>query len=174
MEVKAVFSAITCIFIAIVLSQILPFSTLFGFLLIMAIGMIFMGDLIIGIKTNEYKPLYDRTPVGWELMELQLLDGKTVFMNTKKGPHGKRSFRINNEDATVINDGQSGFILSNGNHGFRAHENLDINIDPFRAKALEKMSAENVKEAYYEARQMLDKKGEPEAAFIKMDEEAVV
>ena len=52
MEVKAVFSAITCIFIAIVLSQILPFSTLFGFLLIMAIGMIFMGDLIIGIKTK--------------------------------------------------------------------------------------------------------------------------
>lgn len=163
MEAKAMFSAISIIFIAIVLSQILHLNMLLAFLLMVSMGTIVIGDMVIGIKTNDYKPLYDPTPRGWELMELQLLDGKTVFLNTCKGPHGKRSFRINNEDASVVNDGRGTFTLSNGNRGFRAHENYDGNIDPFRAKALEKISekvgGEDVKEMYHQACEMLDKRG---------------
>lgn len=158
MEVKAVFTVIGMICIGVVISQIILLNFLLGLLLVVAIGMIVVSDLIIGIKIIDFKPVYDPTPFGWELMELQLLDGKTLFINTKKGAHGKRSFRINNEDASVINDGKGGFILSNGNRGFRAHENFDMNVDPFRAKALEQMDGKDVKEAYYLARDFIDKK----------------
>lgn len=163
MEAKAMFSVIAIIFIAIVTSQILLVNFLFGFLLLASIGSIVIGDMLIGIKTSDCKPMYDPTPRGWELMELQMLDGKTVFMNTRKGPHGKRSFRINNEDATVINDGIGMFTLNNGNRGFRAHENYDGSINPFRAKAMEQISknvgAEDVKEMYFQAREMMNKRG---------------
>jgi len=163
MEAKAMFTVIAIVFIAVVLSQLLFVNFLLGFLLMASIGVIIIGDILIGIKISDYKPLYDPTPRGWELMELQLLDGKTVFMNTRKGAHGKRSFRINNEDASVINDGIGTFTLNNGNRGFRAHENYDGSINPFRAKAIEQISkdvgAENVKEMYHHAREMLEKKG---------------
>ena len=57
---------------------------LLGFLLIVAMGTIIIGDILIGVKISDFKPLYDPTPRGWELMELQLLDGKVYFMNTRK------------------------------------------------------------------------------------------
>ena len=153
MEVKVIFSIISMIFIAIVCSQIIMYNMLFGFLCIASIAMIIIGDILIGIKTSDYKPIYDPTPRGWELMELQLLDGRTHFINTRKGPHGKRSFRIHGEDATVINDGNANFTLRNGNRGFRAHENFDCNVDPKRAKALQMMPGEDVKEIYYQAKE---------------------
>lgn len=157
MEAKALLSVFAMLCIAIVLSQILFVNMMLGFLLIVPIALIVLGDIMIGFKTSDFKPLYDPTPRGWELMELQLLDGKVVYMNTKKGAHGKRSFRINGEDASVINDGKKGFILMNGNRGFRAHENYDSNIDPFRCKALELMPGEDVKEMYYTARDRIDR-----------------
>lgn len=152
MEVKALFSAIALILMGIVCSQIILFNMLLGFLCIVAMGVVVFGDIIIGMRISDFKPLYDPTPRGWELMELQLINGRTFFMNTKKGAHGKRSFRIHNEDATVINDGKSSFSVGNGNRGFRAHENFDCNVDPFRAKALSQMDGDNVKEIYYKTR----------------------
>jgi len=157
MEAKAMFSVMAIVMIAVGISQTIMQSSLIGMLLIMAIGLIVLGDFLIGIKISDFKALYDPTPRGWELMELQLLDGKAVFMNTKKGAHGKRSFRINNEDASVINDGKANFTLMNGNRGFRAHENYDGNIDPFRAKALEQMEGKDVKEIYYQAREKIQR-----------------
>lgn len=160
MEAKAVFSGIAIIMIGIVCSQIILFNMLLGFLCIVSVGLFIFSDILIGIKISDFSALYDPTPRGWELMELQLLDGKTKFINTKKGPHGKRSFRIHNEDATVINDGKASFTLSNGNHGFRAHENFDMNVDPFRAKALQQMPGDNIKEMYYRARDAIEHKKE--------------
>lgn len=158
MEVKAVISVIALVCVAVVCSQIILFNNLLGFLCIVTIFLIIFGDILIGIKTSDFKPLYDPTPRGWELMELQLLDGKVRYINTLKGPHGKRSFRIHGEDATVINDGKASFLLVNGNRGFRAHENFDMNVDPFRAKALEQMPGADIKEMYYLARNALDEK----------------
>lgn len=157
MEAKCVFSGIAVLMSAIVCSQIILFNMLLGFLCIVSIGLIIFSDIFIGMKISDFKPLYDPTPRGWELMELQLIDGKTKFINTKKGAHGKRSFRIHSEDASVINDGNANFTLVNGNRGFRAHENFDRNIDPLRAKALEKMDGEDVKEIYYRARDRIDR-----------------
>ena len=151
MEAKVTISGIAIIMIAIVTSQIILLNNLLGFLCIVTVGLIIFSDMLIGIKISDFKPIYDPTPRGWELMELQLLDGKVEYILTKKGAHGKRSFRIHGEDATVINDGEANFTLSNGNRGFRAHENFDLSIDPHRAKALQQMPGDNVKEMYYEA-----------------------
>ena len=159
MEAKAVIDVIAIIVICIVCSQIILFNMLLVFLCIVGIGLVVFGDILIGMKISDFRPIYDPTPQGWELMELQLIDGKTRFINTKKGAHGKRSFRIHGEDATVINDGDidASFILSNGNRGFRAHENFDRNVSPLRARALSEMSGSDVKEIYYNAREGLKK-----------------
>lgn len=167
MEVKALISGIAVLMMAIVCSQLILFSPLLGFLCIVSIFLVIFSTILIGMKTNDFKPLYDPTPRGWELMELQLLDGKTKFMNTQKGPHGKRSFRIHNEDATVINDGKASFTLSNGNRGFRAHENYDMNVDPHRAKALSLMPESGVKEMYYAARDAIDNKEKKEGEAVE-------
>ena len=149
--VKSIISGIAVIFIAIVLSQIILFNLILGFLLIVSLFMIFMGDIFIVYKLVicDLKPILEPTPMGKELMELQQIDGRVRFINTKKGPQGKRSFRFNGHDATVINDGKASFRLPNGNMGFRAHELFDQNVDPKRCKALEKIPGDNIKEAYH-------------------------
>lgn len=158
LEIKAILSSVAMIFIAIVLMYILVYNFFFAFLLLAAIAMVILGDMVIGYKitSSDAIPIIDPTPKGKELMELQQLDGRVKFINTTKGAHGKRSFRINNEDATVINDGHASFRLANGNHGFRAHESFDMNVDPKRAKALEKMEGDTIKDIYYQAKSKID------------------
>lgn len=156
LEIKSIITGISIIFIAIVISQILLINTLLGFLLFAAIFLMIFGDLILGMKIVDFKPIFEPTPRGWELMELELLNGRVVYINTQKGPYGKRSFRIHKEDATVINDGKSNFTLSNGNRGFRAHENFDRNIDPTMAKALQQMEGGDIREIYYKARKEVE------------------
>ena len=160
LEVKALLSSVAIIFIAIVLANIIIYDFFFAFLLLAAVVMVLLGDMVIGYKitTSEAKAIMDPTPKGKELMELQQIDGRVRFINTTKGAHGKRSFRINGEDASVINDGKASFRLPSGNHGFRAHESFDMNVDPKRAKALQQMEGDNIKEIYFQARDELDKK----------------
>ena len=153
--VKSLLSGIAIIFTMIVLIQILFTNILLGFMLIVSLFLMIMSDVFIMFKItdSDLKPLLEPTPKGKELMELQLLDGRTRFFNTVKGPQGKRSFRINGHDATVINDGKAQFRLPNGNMGFRAHELFDQNVDPFRCKAIEKSKCDTIKDLYYRYKQ---------------------
>ena len=155
MEAKATISGISIVMVCIVMGFIIFTNFLLGFLLIMSIGLMIFGDILIGMKIVDFKPLFEPTPRNLELMELELLNGRMVFFNTTKGAYGKRSFRIHNEDATVINDGKSNFTLPNGNRGFRALENFDRNVDPHLAKALQQMEGADIKEIYYQARSKL-------------------
>jgi hypothetical protein len=158
LEVKALFSSVAMIFIAIVLVRIMMVDLFLTFLLLVAIILVLMGDMFIGYKivTSDVKPIMEPTPKGKELMELQQIDGRVRFMNTTKGAYGKRSFRINGEDASVINDGKAPFRLPSGNHGFRAHELFDMNVDPKRAKALQQMKGDNIKEVYFQEKNKID------------------
>jgi len=158
LEVKALFSSVAMIFIAMVLAHLIMVDLFLTFLLLVAIVLVLMGDMFFGYKVviSDVKPIMEPTPKGKELMELQQIDGRVRFINTTKGAHGKRSFRINGEDASVINDGKAPFRLPSGNHGFRAHELFDMNVDPKRAKALQQMKGDNIKEIYFQER---DKKG---------------
>jgi len=153
--IKSLFSVISMFLIAIVCSQILFLNLMLGFLLIVSVFLVLIGDILIGYKVTPFKPLFEPTPKGKELMEIQLLDGKTHFINTTKGPQGKRSFQMNQHDASVINDGKAQFRVTGGNIGFRAHELIDRNVDPYRAKALGKMPGDTIKELYYLTKQKL-------------------
>jgi len=158
LEVKALFSSVAMIFIGIVLMYVLVQDIFLAFLLLASIFMVLIGDMLIGYKivTSDMKPVMDPTPKGKELMELQQIDGRIRFINTTKGAHGKRSFRINNEDASVINDGEAPIRMPGGNQAFRAHECFDMNIDPKRAKALQQMEGDDIKEIYFRAINKID------------------
>ena len=159
MEAKAVITGISLIMLAIsVLLAIIGNIVLSVLLLIMGMAFQIFGEIIIGMKIVDYKPLFESTPHGWELMELELLNGRVVYINTHKGAYGKRSFRMHQEDASVIYDGKANFTLPNGNRGFRALEGFDRNIDPHRAKALEQMDGGDIKEIYYAAIEEIKKK----------------
>jgi len=156
LEMKALFSLIAMVFIGIVISQIILTNILLGFLLIVSIGMIFMGDLIIGhqITRNHLKPLIDPVPAGKELCILFTIGGMVDFVVTRKKPLGKREFIYYNyenramSEASVINDGSYPIRTINGNTGFVAHESYDMNVDLFQAKALEKCKGDDIKEIY--------------------------
>jgi len=156
LEIKAIFSLISFIFIGIVLSQILFLDVLLAFLLIASIGLLFMGDMIIGyqITHNHLKPLMDPVPAGKELCILFNIGGMVDFVVTRKRPLGKREFvyynyenRVMSESA-VINDGSYPIRTINGNTGFIAHESYDMNVDLYEAKALEKCKGDDIKEIY--------------------------
>lgn len=156
LEVKVLLSVISMIFIGIVLSQILFLNLILGFLLIMSIGLIFMGDLLIGwqITRNHLKPLMDPIPVSKELCVLHTIGGLMDFIVTRKGPMGKREFSYYNREnraiseASVINDGSYPIRTINGNTGFIAHESYDMNVDLREAKALEQCEGDDIKEIY--------------------------
>lgn len=158
LTIKSLLSVISMFMIGYVCSQILFLNLILGFLLIVALFLVLIGDLLIGYYITPFKPLFEPTPKGKELMEIQLLDGSTHFLNTRKGPQGKRDFWMNGHDASVINDGKAQFRVSGGNIGFRAHELIDRNVDPYRAKALQQMSGDSIKELYYLAKQKIGDK----------------
>ena len=156
---KTLLSVIAFVFIGIVLSQVIVLNMILAFLLIMAIGLVFLCDLLIGyqISHNHLKPLMDPIPAGKELAVLHTIGGLMDFVVTNKGPLGKREFTYYNREnrviseASVINDGRYPIRTINGNHGFVAHESYDMNVDLKEAKALEKLEGDDIKEIYYNA-----------------------
>lgn len=153
LEVKAILSVVAFIFIAVVLSQILFLNMLLSMLLFFAIGMVFFGDMLIGyqITKNHLKPLMDPTPANKELCILFTIGGMIDFINTTKGSLGKREFVYHKQEASVINDGKYPIRMINGNHGFVGHESYDKNVNLYKARALEQMSGDDIKEIYYNA-----------------------
>ena len=89
------------------------------------------------------------------------------FVVTRKRPLGKREFvyysnlQRTMSEASVINDGSYPVRTINGNPGFVAHESYDMNVDLYKAKALEKCEGDDIKEIYYrvkEGKPLLKKK----------------
>jgi hypothetical protein len=165
LEIKAVMTVIgiTIIFVAFGAAS----DSIIGLVLcMMGIGTIIFGDIIIGwrITSTKLKIKLDPTPPGYEQMNLYELNGKEHFINTRKGPEGIRKFVFNGLDCTVINDGTSQFVSSNGNRGFIAHESYDRNINLKIAKALEQISTKlklnssaDVKEIYTRLNEEIEK-----------------
>ena len=147
-EMKILFSIIAMLFIAIVLSGIIFTSFIFGFLLIVAIGMIFIGDMLIGyqIKHNHLDVVMDPCPNGWEVCVLFDFGGNIDFVRTRKGPLGTRQFMRYGKEATIINDGRYQVRFINGNHGFVGHETYDKNVDLYKAEAFDKLQGDNIEE----------------------------
>lgn len=148
LEVKIIFSIITMVFIAIVLSQIFLINMLLGFLLFAAIGMIVFGDMLIGyqIKHNHLDVIMDFCPANQEICVLFDFGGHIDFVRTVKGPLGKREFMRYKKEASIINDGRYQIRFINGNHGFVGHESYDKNVDLYKAEALDKLKGDTLEE----------------------------
>lgn len=144
LEVKMLMSVIAMIFIGIVTAFNFGISLIFAFLLLLAVGLIVIGDMLIGyqIWRNDLKPQMDYTPPGKETCILITLTKNFRIFNTVKGPEGERRFRFNGRNASVINKGDFQVRLKNGNSAFIAHESHDGNINLFEAKYAEKLNKE--------------------------------
>ena len=151
LEIKAVISGIAIIIIFIVISQIMFWSFLYGFLLIAAVGAFIFGDILIGIKiTNTNSNLwYDPLPQGThEICLMQTLSGLVDLLPMTKGVKGIRYGMLHKKKIAILNEGDCQFHTRNGNLGFFAHENYDKNINLRECKALEHLDGDDIKEIY--------------------------
>ena len=147
-EAKIMLSIIAMVFIAIVMSQIVLFNVLLGFLLFAAIGIIVLGDMLISyqIKHNHLDVLLDPCPASKELCVLFDFGGNLDFVRCDKGPLGTRQFVRYKKEATIINDGRYQVRFINGNHGFVGHESYDKNVDLYKTEALDKLEGDTLED----------------------------
>jgi len=148
LEAKVMLSMIAVIFIAIVLSQIILLNMLYGFLLIVGIGLVVFSDIIIGhqISRNHLNVLMDPMAPGYELCVLFDFSGNIDFLKVKKGPLSTREFVKYKKEANIINNGDFQIRCINGNHGFVGHEDYGRNVNLLKAEALDKLPGDNIKE----------------------------
>lgn len=149
-EVNSLFGAIAVIMMAIVLSQIVLFNMLLGFLCIVSMGLVIMGNMFIGyqIKHNHLDMLMDPCPANHEVCILFDFGGNVDFVKVKKGPLGKREFMKFHKEASIINTGDYQLRFINGNRGFIGHESYDKNVNLYKAEALDKLKGDNIKEIF--------------------------
>lgn len=157
LEVKAIFTVIGLVFMGIVLAvELATGATLFAFFLIMSMGIIVLGDIILMAKITNYHliPLLDPTPQGKELCILHTIGGGVDFVNTTKGPFGKREFLYHNKEdgrkheASIINRGHYPIRTLNGNHGFVGHESYDLDVDLYETAMLQDIEGDDIKDIY--------------------------
>jgi hypothetical protein len=160
MEVKVMFTLISCAMTAIVLSQIILVNSLLGFLLIMGIGMYIFGDIVIGYMITKTHATYviDKPPQGYTVNPIFTITGLLDFVWAQKKPYGKREFVYNKQEASVIDKGDYPIHMLNGGHGCVIHESCDENINMYEVKYAEDVSKElgtdNLKEMYSKAKNM--------------------
>ena len=161
MEIKAVMTVISMIFIAIVISQIIMVEggLILAVILFMAIGVHVFGDFIMGyfISRTHANRYMERPPSNKEVTLLYTLTGLIDFVWTEKKPHGKREFVYNKKEASVINKGDAPIHLLSGATGFTSHEDCDENLNMKEVKYAEEISEElgtdNIKEVYVTAKE---------------------
>ena len=142
MELKAVITVVACIFLGVVIAFILSTGDmLLTVLCFFSMGLMIFGDIILGymITTTNAKMLMDKPPQGWTTGAVFSLTGMLDFVWAKKGPHGKREFVYNKEEASIIDKGDYPIHFRNGAVGFVAHESCDENLNMFKVKYAEKL-----------------------------------
>lgn len=150
-EVNCLFGAIAVICMGICITFTLFISVLVAFLCIVAMGMVIMGNMLIGyqIKHNHLDILMDPCPASQEVCVLMDFGGNVDFVKVKKGPLGKREFMKYRKEASIINTGDYQLRFINGNRGFVGHESYDKNVNLYKTEALDKLKGEDVKEIFF-------------------------
>lgn len=162
LEVKAIFTLISCVFLALVLGQIFLISLETGadlsflmFLIFVGIFLYIFGDIILGwqVTRTHAKYVMDKPPPGKVVIPLITLTGLLDFVWADKRPYGKREFVFNKQEASLIDRGDYPIHMLNGGHGCIGHESCDENINMFEVKYAEQIAkgtkTENLKEAYH-------------------------
>lgn len=144
LEIKAIITVVSFLFIAIVISQIILLNFFLGFLLIVSMSLYAFGDIAFGIMVtrSHANEIIDRPPQGWITVPLFTLTGLLDFVWAKKMPYGKREFVYNGENASFIDRGDYPIHLPNGSLGAVAHESRNENLNMFDVKYAEKLSEE--------------------------------
>lgn len=161
LEIKALISGISCILIFFVISQIVLYDFLLGFLLFAGVGAFIFGDILMGIKITNTNAnyWYDPLPQGTqEICLIQTLSGLVDIMPVTKGVKGIRYGVLHKKKIAVLNKGDCQFHTRNGNLGFFAHENYDKNINLKECKALEDLDGDDIKEIYRNLKGQVKKK----------------
>ena len=164
MEIKAVMTVISIIFIAIVISQIVMVEggLLLAVILFMAIGVHVFGDFIMGyfITRTHANRYMEKPPSNKEVTLLFTLTGLVDFVWTDKKPHGKREFSYNKKEASFINKGDAPIHLLSGATGCISHEDSDENLNMREVKYAEEISkdlgTDDIREVYLTAKENED------------------
>ena len=148
LEAKIGINIIGWCMIAIVISQILFFNILFGFLLLAALFLGVFSDFLIGwmIKNNHADIIIDPNPSGTESVILCDFSGNVDFARVTKGPLGKREFVKYGKEASIIYRGRYPIRFPNGNHGFIGHEDYDLDVEPVKATLYDELKGDDIKE----------------------------
>lgn len=150
LELKGLFTAIGCIFLAIVMG--IFFSIDFFIVFLIMIGFLFfiIGDLFLGVKmvtTHANRWLEPNKP-GQEKCVLFDLAGNIDLERCWKKEEGKREFVKYKKEATIINRGKYPIRFPNGDRGFVGHESYDKDVDLSEADALDELPGDDIKEVY--------------------------
>jgi len=137
LEVKAGITIIGCFIFAIIIG--LSGNMVFMILGIMGIATMLFGDMLIGYKLVNTDAINYIDPVGPDqiLIDLHLVGGGKRCLKARKGPKGTWQFTYHKHKATVIDDGNRVYRLTNGNPILCCHESYDHNVDPVQSKYLE-------------------------------------
>lgn len=150
LEVKAIFTFISMMMMAIGMYLAFYFDFLIVFFLIMSLFFFILGDIVIGwkITSNHLIPLLDPLPPNSELCVYFDFSGNMDFLVVQKDKEGTRRFVKYKKNATIINKGDYQIRAISGNHGFVGHEDYIFNTNLNKAKALEKEKGDTIKEIY--------------------------
>ena len=150
LEVQSLFNGIAIVMISIVMVFTIFQNMLLGFLLLMAIGLVFLGNMLIGylITKNHLKWLIDPLGPNHELCILFDHSGNVDFVRTSKQAFDTRTFTRYKKQATIINNGDYQVRTHNGNKGFVGHEDFDRNVNLSTCEVLDKLPGDSIKEIY--------------------------
>ena len=142
-EMMALFTGFGLLIIAIGFGIILINYQSFEILLIGMIGVttIMMGYIIFFWKLSDTDAdaILEPNGPGEKTIDLHLIGGGRRFIKGFKGPLGTYYFKLSSKKACVVDTGSYPTRLPSGNSCIVAHESYDMNLNYYKAKALEKL-----------------------------------
>jgi len=135
-----------------------------SFLLFMAIGLLVFSDMIIGnqITRNRARYMIDKAPPGHVLAVILTINNMVDMEWARKGPYGKREFKYNGREVSVIDKGDYPVHFPNGNIGFICHEksekNLNMHDVVYADNLRKKFKTNNIKEMFHIAKKREERK----------------
>lgn len=140
-EMKALFTGFGLLIIGIGFGFILLHYHSFEILIIGMIGTttILMGDMVFFWKLGDTDAdaILEPNGPGEKTIDLHLIGGGRRFIRGKKGPLGTYVFMFHGKKAGVVDTGSYPTTLPSGNSCIVAHESYDMNLNYYKAKALE-------------------------------------
>lgn len=160
LEMKGVFDIIGMAFIAIIIGLTIARDFFVAFILIAGVMFFIIGDLMLFGKmvTTQANRWLEPNKPDQEKCALFDMAGNLTLQRVNKKEDGKREFVRFGKEASIINRGRFPIRFPNGDRGFVGHESYDLDVDLFRAEALDKLPGDDIKDIYHN---LIEKELEP-------------